>query len=328
VVEPARSTSLAQLAAGVVGDPARWTAETRITPKSFAQILAARPASAQDRWFARLYLLKPLAILGLAVAAIVPSAAALAFVLGPRIVEGSLPVSAAVVVQSVVHLLAGLGLLVRPAARCALLVLLALTLLRLTGLWAAPFDLIPLVAQCRYVLGSDAACRSLHARNSGRPLMEYIFLLKFLHSLGAAVLFGTGIGIAFFMLMAHRTGHAGVIAVTARFVVIADLIFTATAVVVQPVTGFALARAIGLSPLDEPWMVLSILIYIFVGLCWLPVVFIQMRMRKLANDAAVNGKPLPAQYRLLFRIWFALGWPAFAGVIAIFALMIWQPRWW
>ena len=95
------------------------------------------------------------------------------------------------------------------------------------------------------------------------------------------------------MLMAHRTGHAGVIAVTARFVVIADLIFTATAVVVQPVTGFALARAIGLSPLDEPWMVLSILIYIFVGLCWLPVVFIQMRMRKLANDAAVNGKPLP-----------------------------------
>jgi hypothetical protein len=138
VVEPARSTSLAQLAAGVVGDPARWTAETRITPKSFAQILAARPASAQDRWFARLYLLKPLAILGLAVAAIVPSAAALAFVLGPRIVEGSLPVPAAVVVQSVVHLLAGLGLLVRPAARCALLVLLALTLLRLTGLWAAP----------------------------------------------------------------------------------------------------------------------------------------------------------------------------------------------
>ena len=158
--------------------------------------------------------------------------------------------------------------------------------------------------------------------------MESILLLKFIHVVGASVLFGTGIGIAFFMLMAHRTGHAGVIAVTARFVVIADFIFTATAVVVQPVSGVALAWAIGLSPLEEPWIVLSILIYIFVGLCWLPVVFIQMRMRNLANDAAINGKPLPGQYRLLFRIWFTLGWPAFAGVIAIFALMTWQPRWW
>jgi len=156
--------------------------------------------------------------------------------------------------------------------------------------------------------------------------MDYIYLLKLIHVLGASVLFGTGVGIAFFMLMAHRTGHAGVIAVTARFVVIADLIFTATAVVVQPVSGFALAWAIGLSPLREPWIVVSILIYILVGLCWLPVVFIQMRMRDLANDAAINGKPLPDRYRRLFRIWFALGWPAFAGVIAIFVLMIWQPH--
>ena len=156
--------------------------------------------------------------------------------------------------------------------------------------------------------------------------MDYIYLLKLIHVLGASVLFGTGVGIAFFMLMAHRTGHAGVIAVTARFVVIADLIFTATAVVVQPVSGFALAWAIGLSPLREPWIVVSIAIYILVGLCWLPVVFIQMRMRDLANDAAINGKPLPDRYRRLFRIWFALGWPAFAGVIAIFILMIWQPR--
>jgi uncharacterized membrane protein len=156
--------------------------------------------------------------------------------------------------------------------------------------------------------------------------MDYIYLLKLIHVLGASVLFGTGVGIAFFMLMAHRTGHAGVIAVTARFVVIADLIFTATAVVVQPVSGFALAWAIGLSPLREPWIVVSILIYVLVGLCWLPVVFIQMRMRDLANEAAINGKPLSDRYRRLFRIWFALGWPAFAGVIAIFVLMIWQPN--
>lgn len=135
---PARSTSLAQLTAGVVGDPARWMAETGIAPKSLEAILAARPASVQDRWFARLYLLKPLAILGLALAAIVPSATSLAFVLGPRIVGGSLRVFAAVVVLSAVYLLAGLSLLVRPAVRCALFVLLVLTLLQLTGLWVRP----------------------------------------------------------------------------------------------------------------------------------------------------------------------------------------------
>ena len=158
--------------------------------------------------------------------------------------------------------------------------------------------------------------------------MEFIYIYKFIHVLGAAVLFGTGLGIAYFMFMAHRTGHAGVIAVTARFVVLADLIFTATAVVVQPVSGWLLARSIGLSPLDESWIVVSLLLYVLVGLCWLPVVFIQMRMRKLAHEAALDAKPLPDTYRRLFRIWIVLGWPAFAGVLAIFALMIWQPRWW
>jgi uncharacterized membrane protein len=158
--------------------------------------------------------------------------------------------------------------------------------------------------------------------------MEGIFLLKFIHALGASVLFGTGLGIAYFMFMAHRTGHAGVIAVTARFAVLADLIFTATAVVVQPVSGVLLAWSIGLSPLEESWIVVSLLLYVLVGLCWLPVVFIQIRMRNLARDAAVNSKPLPDEYRRLFRICFTLGWPAFAGVIGIFALMTWQPRWW
>jgi uncharacterized membrane protein len=156
--------------------------------------------------------------------------------------------------------------------------------------------------------------------------MESIYIYKFIHVLGASVLFGTGLGIAYFMFMAHRTGHAGVIAVTARFVVIADLIFTATAVVVQPVSGVLLAWSIGLSLFEERWIVLSLLLYLLVGLCWLPVIFIQIRMRNLAHEAAVNSKLLPDEYRRLFRIWFALGWPAFAGVLAIFALMIWQPH--
>ena len=156
--------------------------------------------------------------------------------------------------------------------------------------------------------------------------MDLYLLLKLAHLIGACLLFGTGLGIAFFMFMANRTGHAGVIAVTLRFVVMADFIFTATSVVVQPLSGFALAWAIGLSPLDELWIVLSLILYVAVGLCWLPVVFIQIRMRNLAKDAAVNAKPLPDAYRRLFRIWFVLGWPAFAGVLAIFVLMIWQPH--
>jgi uncharacterized membrane protein len=156
--------------------------------------------------------------------------------------------------------------------------------------------------------------------------MELIFIFKFVHLIGASVLFGTGLGIAFFMFMANRTGHAGVIAITSRFVVVADFIFSATAVVVQPFSGFALASAIGLSPFEESWIVWSLVLYVLVGLCWLPVVFIQIRMRNLAQDAAVNSEALPDEYRRLFRIWFWLGWPAFIGVLVIFVLMIWQPH--
>jgi len=159
-------------------------------------------------------------------------------------------------------------------------------------------------------------------------MIEVILVLKLVHVLGAAVLFGTGLGIAYFMLLAHRTGNASVIAYTARVVVMADFIFTATSVVVQPVSGWALARAIGLSPLEESWIVASLLLFVLVGLCWLPVVFIQIRIRDIAHAAALADAPLPDGYRRLFRIWFALGWPAFAGVVAIFALMIFQPRLW
>ena len=159
-------------------------------------------------------------------------------------------------------------------------------------------------------------------------MIEFIFVLKFVHVLGAAVLFGTGLGIAFFMLLAHRTGNASVIAYTARIVIIADTIFTATTVVLQPISGWALARAIGLVPFEEPWIVASLLLYVLVGLCWLPVVYIQIRMRNVARAAALADAPLPPDYYRLFRIWFVLGWPAFAGVVAIFALMVFQPRLW
>jgi uncharacterized membrane protein len=151
--------------------------------------------------------------------------------------------------------------------------------------------------------------------------------LKVVHLLGAAALFGTGLGIAFFMWMANRTGIPATVAANARIVVIADTVFTATAVVLQPMTGVALAVLGGYS-LAESWLVLSIALYVLVGLCWLPVVWIQMRLRDLAAAAARAGSALPETYRALYRIWFWLGWPAFAGVIAIFALMVFKPRLW
>ena len=154
-------------------------------------------------------------------------------------------------------------------------------------------------------------------------MTEY-YVLKFLHVIGATVLLGTGAGIAFFMLLAHRSGDTAVIAGVARIVVIADIVFTATAVIAQPITGLLLARSVGYS-LTEGWILASIALYVFTGLFWLPVVWMQARMRTLAGEAAAAGMPLPAEYHKLFRLWFAFGFPAFAAVLAIFWLMITRP---
>ncbi len=149
-------------------------------------------------------------------------------------------------------------------------------------------------------------------------------LLRLAHVIGATVLFGTGAGIAFFMVMAHRTRDAATIAHVAGTVVIADTVFTATAVILQPITGAWLAYEVGW-PLDEPWIVLSLSLYVLTGLFWLPVVFIQIQLRNLARSSAGTGKALPARYFRLYRIWFACGFPAFFSVIAIFWLMLTRP---
>lgn len=158
-------------------------------------------------------------------------------------------------------------------------------------------------------------------------MTNYLLTLKVIHILGATVLFGTGLGIAFFMWMANRTRDAATIAHTASIVVIADAVFTATAAILQPVSGAFLALAIGYS-LWESWIVMSLALYMLVGACWLPVVWIQAEMRDLAHAAAQAGTGLPERYHRLFRIWFVLGWPAFIGVIAIFVLMIAKPALW
>jgi uncharacterized membrane protein len=150
-------------------------------------------------------------------------------------------------------------------------------------------------------------------------------LLRWTHVIGAAVLFGTGAGIAFFMLMAQRTGRAELVAHVAGTVVIADTIFTAMAVIVQPITGVLLAQAVGW-PLSEGWIALSLLLYAVTGLFWLPVVWIQIRIRNLARQAALENAPLPAEEKRLFRIWFACGFPAFGAVLAILWLMVTRPE--
>ena len=151
-----------------------------------------------------------------------------------------------------------------------------------------------------------------------------LWFVKYLHIVSATVILGTGAGIAFFMLMAHRTGNAAFIGFTARTVVIADILFTATAIILQPVTGFFLMRGGGWS-FGDSWIVVSLGLYLFAGTFWIPVLWMQARMRDLAVAASTAQQPLPIAYHRLFRVWFVFGFPAFAAVLAILALMILKP---
>lgn len=138
------------------------------------------------------------------------------------------------------------------------------------------------------------------------------------------VVLGTGAGIAFFMVMAHRTRDATFVARTARIVVLADFVFTATAVIAQPITGYLLMRKAGVS-VREGWLIASIVLYGVAGAFWLPVIWMQMRMRDLAEKASSDGKNLPANYHRLFGWWLAFGFPGFGSVMLIVWLMIAKP---
>lgn len=140
--------------------------------------------------------------------------------------------------------------------------------------------------------------------------MSAYVLLKTLHILSSTLLFGTGLGTAFFMWFTHRGGQIAAIANVARLTVCADFLFTAPAVVAQPVTGLLLMREMGFG-FDAPWLQAAIALYLLAGACWLPVVWLQWRARKLAQAALREGTPLPAAYYRSMRWWFTLGWPAF-----------------
>jgi uncharacterized membrane protein len=151
--------------------------------------------------------------------------------------------------------------------------------------------------------------------------------LKVLHILSSTVLFGTGLGTAFHMWMAHLSGDPRSIATVSRNVVIADFLFTTPAVILQPATGIFLLWSSGTDPFSS-WLVLAYALYLIAGSCWLPVVWLQIKVRDAAIEAVATGKPLTTAYYRYMRLWFALGWPAFVAVIIIFWLMVAKPAIW
>ena len=155
-------------------------------------------------------------------------------------------------------------------------------------------------------------------------MIDLYSFVKIVHIVSSTVLFGTGMGTAFQMWTAHRGGDVRVIAGVERHLVWADTLFTTPAVIVQPLTGLWLIHLAGFE-LTEPWLLAAYALYLLAGACWLPVVWIQLRVRDLAAGAAASGTPLPPRYHRLMAWWFGLGWPAFLAVLAIFWLMVEKP---
>ena len=152
---------------------------------------------------------------------------------------------------------------------------------------------------------------------------EYL-VVKVIHILSSTILFGTGIGSAFYMFFASLNRDPRIVFFVTRWVVIADWVFTTTAIIVQPVTGLYLVHLAGFD-WTSTWILGSIALYLFAGACWLPVVWMQLQMREMARAAAEAGAALPERYGRFFRIWVALGIPAFAALVVVFYLMVAKP---
>ncbi len=155
-------------------------------------------------------------------------------------------------------------------------------------------------------------------------MTDYL-IVKTLHILSATFLFGTGVGTAFYLLVTTLGRDVRVVAAVTRWVVIADWLFTATTAIAQPLTGWWLAQRLGMPLMELAWLRWSIYLYALAMACWLPVVWLQMRLRDLAGVAARDGTPLPAAYWRAFRIWIVLGVPALFAFLAIFWLMVAKP---
>lgn len=155
--------------------------------------------------------------------------------------------------------------------------------------------------------------------------MEYL-IVKWLHILSSTLLFGTGIGSAWYLLFAVISKNVQAIAVVTRILVIADWLFTGVTMIAQPATGFYLIHLAGF-PMQTPWIKWSIVLFVIALLCWLPVVWLQMKMRDIAAEAMQQASALPARFWRYFRAWVVLGIPAFFAFIAVFYLMVVKPAW-
>jgi uncharacterized membrane protein len=154
--------------------------------------------------------------------------------------------------------------------------------------------------------------------------MNYL-IAKWLHVLSSTLLFGTGLGSAYYMFFASRTRDPRTVATVVRYVVLADWLFTTTTIIFQPLSGWYMAHLAQMPLLQTKWILWSIVLYFVAGACWLPVVWLQLRMQRMAEQAVRQGTPLPPLYDRYLRIWTALGFPAFFALVIVFYLMVAKP---
>jgi uncharacterized membrane protein len=154
--------------------------------------------------------------------------------------------------------------------------------------------------------------------------MDYV-TVKWLHVLSSTLLFGTGLGSAYYMFFASRTRDPRTVATVVRYVVLADWLFTTTTIIFQPLSGWYMAHLAQMPLLQTKWILWSIVLYFVAGACWLPVVWLQLRMQRMAEEAVRQGTPLPPLYDRYLRIWTTLGFPAFFALVIVFYLMVAKP---
>ena len=157
-------------------------------------------------------------------------------------------------------------------------------------------------------------------------MIDVIFAIKFVHVLAAAIMLGTWLGLAVFMWLAHRSKNTSVVALISQFVVTVEKTVMIPAILLQPLSGFPLAYAIGLQPFNELWIQISLAFFAAIVVCWIVAMRAEIRIRDLAREAALESEPLPKSYRQKFRTWRLLAVPLLIGMMCLFALMIWQPR--
>jgi uncharacterized membrane protein len=154
--------------------------------------------------------------------------------------------------------------------------------------------------------------------------MNIYLLLKWVHIISSVLLVGTGFGSAFYLYFINRTRNSHAIAEVIRLVVRADFWFTTPAIFIQPLTGFAMIWIAGY-PMTQTWLLWTFVLYIFAGVCWLPVVWLQIQMQKIAETSVKNRTELPERYWQYVRYWERLGYPAFLAMLVIYGLMVFKP---